>query len=979
MGRLLFSILLLSAAMTLFGDITLESQINQTGSQIQFSGESAIINSQSDIYAVYCRNIGNIGILELALSPGYGVPFFTYTIDTLYTETPDVIEKVLPVIKLLNDGNLFIIYNKLISGNRLVLHKAFYNTVQNTFTISVLTNEISSAPVISKDPNDLNVYYATSFREKASDYVYLADRMRSVMPEQFNVKLYGTSQFRGDVHSNENIVIAAGSRPTFDGFTSAHNRIRYDNGQPADLNNTNIFADGGKEYVKKKHLPDTADKLINIASTPFDSTADIVYVKIDGSTYQSMYANISETQVQIPVYSWFPADDAQARDIISSGRNWYEDAHVIWTNTVTKYDTTWTPGPSGIAENSKFWLNTTLWIEGTITGVQSWGSSKDIYITNDILYSSTFPGYHPDGYNPNYDDYSEQINTEDYFFLISESSIYIKYKHRDPFQNNILRADNCQNTILYGVFAAIGIGDTESDPYEWYNASKFTYEYMLPHYGLKDFYSISPATQNDTLYTDVIYHRYIIADPETVPDSLKMYCLNNPTNFVTATGTGIGSISAKDVNPGYHNSYPNADVNYTPPMIAYDFPGYNPVGPENIQDLNFQRGSLAMFGSLIVRRIGYFYISGGDINRHQGAEWDFENHLYGTTTSPAGYDCRYLFYDSRLKSLDLPEIPELNNISFARLSLMNDSLNFESDFAQTASDNNTGLCFYDYDDSLSIFVSQRTENGESLSAFDFFYSLSDGDTLQYVKLEPNTIEMDLLDVDINEGITYFLFHDNINSENIVYNFYPDSNQLTEIYRINSATEVCDLDFLVDNRITIAQFENHSNPDIAIYTEESDVTPLLYWDSAFSADAQAPVSSIYYDAFGGNFIFMCFQTNENNGWGNLYCGIGDFDVIGTKDDVLPVEQFRISNYPNPFNPETNIAYSIPEDADVEINIYNIKGQKVKTLLNERVLKGSHNVIWSGVDDNNTPVGSGVYFYKLKADNRTISVNKCVLIK
>jgi len=87
----------------------------------------------------------------------------------------------------------------------------------------------------------------------------------------------------------------------------------------------------------------------------------------------------------------------------------------------------------------------------------------------------------------------------------------------------------------------------------------------------------------------------------------------------------------------------------------------------------------------------------------------------------------------------------------------------------------------------------------------------------------------------------------------------------------------------------------------------------------------------------------------------------------------------NNYPNPFNPETSISFSIPEESKVELSVFNIKGQKVKTLTNEKFYPGNHSVIWSGVDDSAEPVTSGVYFYKLDVNGKTQAVKKCLMLK
>lgn len=98
-----------------------------------------------------------------------------------------------------------------------------------------------------------------------------------------------------------------------------------------------------------------------------------------------------------------------------------------------------------------------------------------------------------------------------------------------------------------------------------------------------------------------------------------------------------------------------------------------------------------------------------------------------------------------------------------------------------------------------------------------------------------------------------------------------------------------------------------------------------------------------------------------------------------DDQVPLVTKVGQNYPNPFNPETTIAFSIANSAQqAKLEIFNIKGQKVKTLVNEQLEVGRYNVIWKGTDNAGRKVASGVYFYKFDADDYH-QINKMLLIK
>ena len=107
----------------------------------------------------------------------------------------------------------------------------------------------------------------------------------------------------------------------------------------------------------------------------------------------------------------------------------------------------------------------------------------------------------------------------------------------------------------------------------------------------------------------------------------------------------------------------------------------------------------------------------------------------------------------------------------------------------------------------------------------------------------------------------------------------------------------------------------------------------------------------------------------------------FDTTGIKEQNggdLPMSSFLFQNYPNPFNLKTSIRYSLARDCHVELKIYNISGQLVKTLVDEHQKAGTHIVNWDGTNDKAESVSSGIYFYQLKAKGYT-GVKRCVVLK
>jgi len=85
------------------------------------------------------------------------------------------------------------------------------------------------------------------------------------------------------------------------------------------------------------------------------------------------------------------------------------------------------------------------------------------------------------------------------------------------------------------------------------------------------------------------------------------------------------------------------------------------------------------------------------------------------------------------------------------------------------------------------------------------------------------------------------------------------------------------------------------------------------------------------------------------------------------------------HPNPFNPLTRIAYSVKEAGPVTVNVYNVAGKQVRTLLDEELEAGaSGELVWNGLDDHGTRCASGVYFYRIEAPGFTAS-RKMVILK
>ena len=117
--------------------------------------------------------------------------------------------------------------------------------------------------------------------------------------------------------------------------------------------------------------------------------------------------------------------------------------------------------------------------------------------------------------------------------------------------------------------------------------------------------------------------------------------------------------------------------------------------------------------------------------------------------------------------------------------------------------------------------------------------------------------------------------------------------------------------------------------------------------------------------------------DNSEYGESIYSIGKIEVIESLDipEFFTLEQ----NFPNPFNPNTSISFILNENVNnIELNVFDIKGNFIVSLLSGDVEAGYHSVEWSALDEKGLMVPAGIYFYSLQAENKVIT-RKMVLMK
>jgi len=139
------------------------------------------------------------------------------------------------------------------------------------------------------------------------------------------------------------------------------------------------------------------------------------------------------------------------------------------------------------------------------------------------------------------------------------------------------------------------------------------------------------------------------------------------------------------------------------------------------------------------------------------------------------------------------------------------------------------------------------------------------------------------------------------------------------------------------------------------------------------NSKKPLTTTYYQYKYPDVA--TFSKKHDEHWNEM------IELLNKQDDEgfpIPIVATLYNNYPNPFNPSTTIAFAIPQKAQVKIKMYNIKGQIVKQLCNETMVKGHHKLVWDGRNEQGRPASSGIYLIRMETKDKVIT-KKTMMLK
>ncbi len=965
---LLFSILVITL-LSQFNEPVLIDNSDNLNDYACFSGQQAYKIINEKVYITFLQADDDYWCINFGYSENNGNDFTYTVIETIDINSIEPIERITPILEVLSNGKIIIFYRE--TGVCSNLYKAVSENNGQTFLTELVAENVYDMPLLVNENDNLELCYVTGAFEQMSSFQHITNTEESEnscedTPDM--LKFLPPDELYGPVHSNGDIsILGDGDNwPTFHEMVTTSGIIQITPGAPME----DIFLGGFEENVPTKLFAPEATLIRENGLHLFDPDKDIVYVKINGSSFQSMYGDIEFVGVDtFGVYSWFPACTDQANSVINDGFNWYEDSDYIWTNHIPIYDTLWTWGPSGQISNQSVWVEGQLWIEGVVSGKQTWGCADTVFIVGDITYDNTPVGEAPDD--------PDNPNLEDYFGLVSEMKIIIKYKHKDPFNGMALREDNCSDIYLYGAYAAIGEGDVELyDNLACHYDGMFTFEYQHPHGSTPNFYAMSPYSDNDTLYTYIDFHKYIFPPVTGVPPDI--------CDFILHGGLPAGQYSMcgyPHESDQYLNSFPNNGQNYVFPY-GTDYPWYNPVWPESAADIVTERGICHLYGSIAQRRRGFIHRSGMDPHNHPSpSEWDLDNFHYDGTHPSTGYNKEY-HYDQRFNFFNFVDFPrtdeEGQNFIVSRST--DEGQNFNIQLEQELESPILGKSIAKHDSEIVIALHNF------FSIINFLYS-DDGQNFTEYEFVFDDFFETIKSLKIINGEIYLL----------VSLIGPSFNDYDKILKVNINQNTYQVLETYDNYYFTGDF-NISNSGEKVYVGAADVEPNYFvdfhytngsdsfsefyqWQPDFFDEDTSPFGSkISVNFDEADSVYVSFlKSNSFHSWGYLYLTSGRLDSLTTQTEPeLEKPEFFISNYPNPINNEVNISFNLPQKSFVKLSIYNLKGQLVKTLLDNEYEFGDYLIKWNGRNNQNDPAASSVYFYKFETDKYQ-KVKKILLIR
>ena len=221
------------------------------------------------------------------------------------------------------------------------------------------------------------------------------------------------------------------------------------------------------------------------------------------------------------------------------------------------------------------------------------------------------------------------------------------------------------------------------------------------------------------------------------------------------------------------------------------------------------------------------------------------------------------------------------------------------------------------------------------------------------------------------SITYF---DDHHLDNGDYEYY-----VTAIYSEGESAPSNTVNVIIILAAPTGLSANHISPNVLLQWTSPGWSSLtgfkIYRNDEFLAENSA---NWFMDPNIPSGTYEYYVTAMYGNYESDHSNTVEIDISSAENEIVQYQTELLSNYPNPFNPKTSISFSLKEDSKINLEVFDIRGRKVTTLLNSVQSAGIHSVTWEGLDENDHRIGSGIYFYKLTAGNYS-KIRKMILLQ
>jgi len=608
----------------------------------------------------------------------------------------------------------------------------------------------------------------------------------------------------------------------------------------------------------------------------------------------------------------------------------------IYRNNFTVCDTVWTPLVIGSCNNRTMFVNNKLWIKGDFAGHQTWCASDSIFIIGEITLLRTAYGANP---YPN--------NRYDSVKLISEKSILLKYGYYNPIDSlrfhPFCRQDDATPMNIYASLYALG--DGEGNPMK---DGVFTFEYQHPHGSI-------------------------------------------PATLINATPGGNALFSWIDL---HRNRWPQTAIHPWPSLI--DYPWYNPLWPEKSPYL--ERGPINIWGSIVQRRKGFVhrdYVD--DPNPNAAGLWNTAIDLCGGSSAPDPITIALYQNPDVSVTLQTRNYPGANGNGVGHKIYYKSDLRDFNGFAEDVSGEQTysmwplginlsnwegtlpdaqGFTRYYLKTHLNVPRSKSFARQGSMALYSVNDALicadaasDDVSDLSSATAGDGLISSLALTPGYDVLVSQFATGENANSFTIKQ-INTASGSIVNAFSTPVTTMMNDFCVLPGGSKLFAKYESSGVISLNKWVG-TEIQHIEDWNiGIFEPGSPLPATSQLYlipSSADGMEVFIYVKLNTS-GYA-IYHAHASFPVANDDPLTPPITQISFLVSPNPMRNELKLTVDMPKGKPHRFEIYNIRGQKVKSIVGSPSSDNAKlEYHWNGTDEAGRTSAKGIYFIRMYVDDR-----------